>query len=189
MDDVCNAADDLERRDYFRVDDVLPVLVRKLPDHQKVIRSRFISGQVFRHGLSTLIESTPQDSANVQLMRALVEINSKLDLILHKLDTGLEGLDQAENQQVSLSASGIRLTVREDLRPGDLTEIKICLAFQPPIWIVVYGRVTRSEPLDDRCSEVALCFCELDDEIRDTINHYTMKRQRELIRRQRGYDE
>jgi len=35
-------------------------------------------------------------------------------------------------------------------------------------------------------NEVAINFDEMDEEVRDMINYYTLKRQREVIRRQRS---
>jgi c-di-GMP-binding flagellar brake protein YcgR len=71
---------------------------------------------------------------------------------------------------------------------GDKLEIKMLLPTYPPIGILAFGRVVRSEKADNNEYELALHFDDMDEDIRDEIIQYTLKRQRELIRSQRQKD-
>ncbi|HBD09399.1 MAG TPA: hypothetical protein DCZ69_14170, partial [Syntrophobacteraceae bacterium] len=97
------------------------------------------------------------------------------------------GLSLAESKPVSLSAAGVRLLTRDTFALGQFVEVQMLLSLHAPVWIVVYGEVTRFCPLDTGENEVAVNFDEMDEEVRDMINYYTLKRQREVIRRQRCY--
>jgi c-di-GMP-binding flagellar brake protein YcgR len=115
----------------------------------------------------------------------LVEINTKLGLILNKLNLDSEGLTKAEPRQVSLSSSGVKFTTGEMFGLDDLMEVKLLLPLNPPVWIAVYGKVVRVEIIGNEQYDVALRFSDLDDEVCEAINQYTLKRQREIIRKQK----
>jgi len=54
----------------------------------------------------------------------------------------------------------------------------------PPVGVLVIGRVVR---IDDLAAgfDISLHFIDLTDEVREVIIQYTLKRQREILRRQR----
>jgi c-di-GMP-binding flagellar brake protein YcgR len=54
------------------------------------------------------------------------------------------------------------------------------------LWIAVYGKVLRTENLGEGRFEVAVQFSEMDETVQDVINRYTLKRQREIIRKRKG---
>jgi hypothetical protein len=177
-----------ERREYFRVEDVLPIIARKVEENVGYVRSKVFSGFFSGFGVSSLCEDVSDDLVSPRLWKLLVDMNTKLELILDKLYLDGEGLSKAESKHISLSASGIRFPVREKFEEGDLLEIKMLIPLHPPAWIMVYGKVVRTCEITHGEWETAIDFDEIDDEVRDLINHYTLKRQREMIRRQRGYD-
>jgi c-di-GMP-binding flagellar brake protein YcgR len=188
MEEECKRMAQQERREYFRVEDVLPLKVKRVRENTEFVRSRVFSGFFSGFGISCLCEDGPDESISPHLWKLLVDMNTKLGLILDKLYLDGEGLAKAESRQVSLSASGIRFPTREEFSVGDFVEVKMLIPVHPPAWIVVYGNVARLCGLAEGAFEVAVDFIEMDDEVRDVINYYTLKRQREMIRRQRGYD-
>jgi hypothetical protein len=176
-----------ERRQYFRVDDILPVVVRVLDTDRSRVKAKVCSG--FSPGLAThqFHGEAPDERIPPPLWEMLVDIQTKLSLILNTLCQQSAGLSLAESKPVSLSAAGVRLLTRDTFALGQFVEVQMLLSLHAPVWIVVYGEVTRFCPLDSGENEVAVNFDEMDEEVRDMINYYTLKRQREVIRRQRCY--
>jgi hypothetical protein len=177
----------IERREYFRVKDVLPIIVQKIGDMAGK-KSRVLSGYYSGLGTSRSAEDPPDGIVSPRLWKVLCDINSKLDLILDKLSGKTEETSNALVKEVSLSASGLNYNTEDELSLGDLMEVKIFLPLHPPVWVVIYGNVTRISETNTKEREVAIHFNEVEDEVRDTLSYYTIKRQREIIMKQRRYD-
>lgn len=174
-----------ESREYFRVDDVFPVSFRKVNDEPGLKKSRIISG----FSLEPPEIALPDESIHPGLWKLLVNINRKLGLILDKMNIESAGLAHTEDRIVNLSAAGIRFTGREKFEHGDALEVKLLLPTYPQIGLIVYGSVVRAIDLGNGEYDIAVGFEDLTDEIRDEIVQYTLKRQREIIRKQRYGEE
>jgi hypothetical protein len=177
-----------EKRSYFRVDDVFPVLTRKI-EHQ----APFQKSKIFRgYDIEMSDVDLPDETINPKLWKMLVDINAKLQLILERLLFESEDLIKTGNKIVNLSASGMRFTMNEKVEPGDTLEIKMLLPTGPPIGILTYGNVVKVTNIGNDQYDVALHFSDTDDEVREEIIQYTIKRQREMSRkekRQKGVGE
>ncbi len=176
-----------ERRKYFRVDDILPVVVRVVTEDRSRVKAKICSGFASGGGIHQSHDEVLDDRIPPKLWDMLVDIQAKLNLVLEKLCQQSEGLTRAESKPVSLSAAGIGILTRDTFTVGQFVEVQMLLTMHAPVWIQVYGEVTRVSAAQDGENEVAIGFTDMDDDIRDTINYYTLKRQREIIRRQRGY--
>lgn len=170
-----------DRREYFRVDDVFPVDCKKVKNADAAKRPKLVAG--FSSETGTL--ELPEDAVHPRLWNMLVDINTKLGMILERLDLQKEGFAQIENRRVNLSATGLKVITPEKAEVGDNLEIKMLLPTYPPIGILAFGRVVRAVKADNDEYELALHFDDMDEDIRDEIIQYTLKRQRELIRSQR----
>ncbi|MFA5074322.1 MAG: PilZ domain-containing protein [Nitrospirota bacterium] len=165
------------KRGYFRIDDVFPVVIRKVYGDPLVPRSRIITGITrASHDFGL-----PDGSINPRIWNMLVDMNAKLELIMEKLCLENEGLVSANNVPVNISASGIRITVNERLEPGDRVEIKMSLPSSPPVGIVTCGEVQRATSTEHGTWEIAIQFINMNDDVRDEIIQYTFQRQRELM--------
>lgn len=171
-----------EKREYFRVDDVFPVQCSKVAPDQ--VRRR---AQVFSGYGETLPEELelPEQADNPALWKMLADINTKLSLILQHLQLEKEGCVKAEHRPVNLSASGIRFVINEPVSLGDAVEMKLLLPTQPPVGVLTHGEIVRVRNLGQHGYEVGVHFSDMDDEVRDEIIQYALKRQRDLIRSQR----
>ena len=176
-----------ERRKYFRVDDILPVVVKGVEGDRSRVKAKICSG--FSPGVSCRMtrEEAHDERIPLRLWEMLVDIQNKLGLVLERLFQQSEGLTQAECKPVSLSAAGIALMTSEPFALDQFVEVQMLLTIHAPVWIVVYGKVTRFVEMEAGENELAISFADMDEDIRDMINYYTLKRQRELIRKQRGY--
>lgn len=170
-----------DKREYFRVDDFIQILARKVEDHGACMRSRIFSG----YKINVPDELTPDESINPVLWKMLVDIHSKLGLILERLNPDSESLLKAEIKPVNISAAGIFFVMDEEVKKGDLVEVKMLLPDVLPIGIATYGRVVRA--VDAGCGQykVALSFEDIEDYIRDEIIQYTLRRQRDILARQK----
>jgi hypothetical protein len=176
-----------ERREYFRVNDVLPILVKKV-ESMMGKKSRILSGHFTALGTSNQAEDLNDGTTNPKLVKMLCEINSKLDLIIEKLFCSEEMMGCPEAKEVCLSASGVSFGYPNELSLGDLIEVKMLLPMHPPVWIVLYGNVTRVTTEGMGEYNIAVKFNEMEDEVRDLLSYYTIKRQREIIVKQRAFD-
>lgn len=169
-------------RQYFRVDDAFPIEIRKI-ENVPLRRSRIFLGYPFEREEAEV--EAPDETISPKLWKLLTDINTKLSLILEKLQFDAEGFIKAEIRHVNVSASGIKFRIDEKVDVGDTVEIKMLLPTCPPTGIITYGNVVRVKEIGNGQYEVALHFTDIEDEVRDEIIQYTLKRQRELIRRQR----
>ncbi len=170
-----------DRREFFRIDDVFPVDCKKVKNAGAAKKPRLVAG--FGSEIGTM--ELPEDAIHPRLWNMLVDINTKLGMILERLDLQKEGFTQIENRRVNLSATGLKVITPEKAEVGDSLEIKMLLPTYPPTGILAFGRVVRVERAENEEYEMALHFDEMDEDIRDEIIQYTLQRQRELIRSQR----
>lgn len=173
------------KRGYFRVDDAFPLLYRKVEGDARSKRARVLSGS----GFETPSVELPDKTVSPRLWQMFADINTKLEIILERLNLEHEGIARADNVPVNISASGIRFTVDGKFSIGDELELKMLLPVYPPVGMIVYGNVIRTEELDNGACELAIQFSDLDDEIQDIIIQYTLKRQRENIRRLKQWEQ
>jgi len=168
-----------EKREYFRVDDVFPVHCSKIAPDQVRRKAQIIAG----YGTTLMEESDlPDQAENPALWKMLTDINAKLSLILQHLQLEQEGYTKADHKHVNLSASGIRFVMNEHVSLGDAVEMKMLLPTLPPVGILTHGEIVRVRDLGNHEFEVGVHFAEMDDEVRDEIIQYALKRQRDLIR-------
>jgi hypothetical protein len=175
-----------DRRRAFRVDDVLPMVSRKIDPNQPRLGTRILPGFSEDYLLPEAGDEPPGEGVNLHVWRLLLQIHNRLGLILNKLDLDEQGVAKAEPTEVSLSTTGAKFTTRERYAAGDLLELKILLPLDPPSWIVSYGEVVRSSERKGGPCETAVQFLDTDDAVIEAINRYGLKRQRELIRKRKG---
>ncbi|MEW6571381.1 MAG: PilZ domain-containing protein [Nitrospirota bacterium] len=169
-----------ERRGCFRIDDIFALTARKVHE-QLYKKSKVFSG----YSMEMADTEAPDGTIDPVLWKALIDINAKLALILEKLQLKDEGFIKTENRQVNISETGMRFVMNEKVEAGDVIEIKMLLYSRPPLGILTYGNVVRVKDIGSGRYEVALHFSEIDDEVREELIRYILKRQREMIRKHR----
>jgi len=168
-------------REYFRVDDVVPMVVRKVDDSEQSNVSRSIP--FFDVGV--LEAETPDTDVNPKLWQMLVNIHTMLGMVLERLDLESAGFLRSEKKRVNMSATGLRFQTRERYRVGDKLEIKMLLPARPPFGVLVYGDIIRIDDMGEGENEIAVRFFDIGDDLRDEIIQYSLTRQREIIRNSR----
>lgn len=168
-------------REYFRIDDVVPMVVRKVEENEPLNVSRSIP--FFDVGV--LAAEAPDIDIHPKLWQMLVNIQTMLGMLLERFDLETAGFLQSEKKRVNMSATGMRFQTRERYAVGDKLEIKMLLPARPPFGVLVYGDVIRADDMGDGENEIALRYCDIGDDLRDEIIQYSLMRQREIIRNSR----
>jgi hypothetical protein len=169
-------------RSYFRVEDVVPLLARKVEESERLRVAR--SFPYYDLALPGP-EASPGPDVNPAVWQMLANIQTMLGMILERLDLETEGFHRAEKKQVNMSATGMRFRTRDRFEVGDILEVKMLLPARPSLGVIVYGDVIRADDMGDGEFEVALHFSEMSDELRNEIVQYSLMRQREIIRKSR----
>lgn len=167
------------RREYFRVSDVFPLSARIIADEQTSRKSSIFPWYSMQIPNADEIDET----INPRLWKMLTEINTKLNMILTHIEGKPEEFGSIKRRAVNISACGVRFTADERYEAGSLLELKLILPLDPPVGIVTYGSVVRVEEQKPGIYETAVHFIDLEPDVEDIIIQYTLKRQRELIRR------
>ncbi len=170
-----------ERREYFRVEDLLPTSVRRVDENYARLKGKTIPGLQPSIGYPTSPDETDDNSINPVLMRKLNEINQRLELLMNHMNLISYGLANINVKMVSISSSGIRVICDEHFKPGEFVEIKILLTANTSYWVILYGRVARSIEAGESQWETGIEFLEMGDEVRNTLSSYIISRQREMI--------
>jgi c-di-GMP-binding flagellar brake protein YcgR len=168
-----------ERREYFRVEDLLPTSIRKIDENLARMKGKTIPG--LQPSVGYLTVSSEDESINPVMMRKLNEINQKLQLLLDNMYLTSHGLTNINMKRVSLSSSGIGAVCDECFKAGDCVEIKILLTANTSFWVILYGRVTRITEAAESQWEIGIEFFEMGDEVRNALGAYIISRQREMI--------
>jgi len=172
-----------ERREYFRVEDLLPTSIKKIDEELAKMKGKTIPGLQSGIGCPAGIEENPEDAINPVLWRMLTEINRKLTVMLDNMYLTSQGLTNIQVKKVSISASGMKAVCDESFDSGDCVEIKILLTANTSFWVVLYGRVMRVTQIDASKWELGIEFFEMGDEVRNALSAYMISRQREMIQR------
>ncbi len=192
LDEKQHKAKGEEKRDYFRVDDIISVVAN--PVHIDKEKGEEILKTVGSSRAFSLMDvqgssrTDPEDGySDLQeenkLYGMISEIKTKLDFIINHFMLDKEGLLQPEKKLVNISASGIRFTVDKPVGIGDILEIKLLLPTYPPVAVFAYGEVKRVRELDENQVEVAIEYLNMNDPVRNEIIQYTLSHQRETIRK------
>jgi hypothetical protein len=183
QDQTETTAQKQERREYFRVDDFLPLAIKKIDEDPAKMRGKTIPGLQSGVGWPANAEDSSDEGVNPVLWRMLTEINQKLTVLLDNMYLTSQGLTNIPIRKVCVSASGIKVTCEEKFEEGASVEIRILLTANTSFWVLIYGKVIRSKQIDESKWETAIEFSEMGDEVRNAIGTYMISRQREMIRR------
>jgi hypothetical protein len=172
-----------ERREYFRVDDFLPIAIKKIDEDPEKMRGKTIPGLQSGVGYPASFEDVAEEGINPVLWRMLTEINHKLSVLLDNMYLSSQGLTNVPLKKVCVSAAGIKVVCEDKFEPGDGVEIRMLLTANTSFWVVIYGKVIRAIQTDGSKWDTAIEFSEMGDEVRNAIGAYMISRQREMIRR------
>ena len=134
------------------------------------------------------------------LVKILFYMDQKMDkiianqeMILNKIDTEEEVHDVSETGEcIDISGSGVNMLVTRELNQGSLLELKIEPPINPPIQIILLGKLSRicqSKDNDNNDFEVSVTFTAINEDDRESLIKYIFHRQRELISSRKKSDD
>jgi len=193
-EDSKQQSDQRENRSYFRVDDVISVVVnpvnleneegREIIKNSASSRSFSMFDNAEDHGKGG--DGDYSDAPDVKGLHDMIsEIKTKVDFIINHLFLEKEGLMNPEKKFVNISASGIRFVIDHPVKEKDIMEIKLLLPTYPPVAVFAYGEVIRVKEMEDNKYEVAVEYLNMGESVRNEIVQYTLCHQRETIRNQK----
>ena len=189
-----------KRRQYVRVDGYFPILWKKIPNDQwekektQFFQRRDIIPQqpwdVLGWLSQGLWENEGTSESESRLDAALAGVHIKLDLILNILmEKSVDPIYQTPPIMANISGAGLRFKAREHFEVDEYYELKILLPILPIRLIRALGQVVRSSKVaenGEKLTEVSFRFELISEEDRETIIHYTFKRQREILREKKN---
>ena len=193
-----------DKRQYVRIEAYLPVIYRRLSEEEyEEAKRRCLERRLARdHAPPSILEEIDEEvlrspalldaeGLDPAVARAFQAVDRKLNLLLRLLaEDRLNASDEGFFREVNLSGGGLRLTIPEQLRPGDKVELQITLPFCPPSTLLAVGRVVRVTPAAADAAEpgyeTAFEFEEIHEEDREKIIQYVFRRQRQILRSRRA---
>lgn len=178
---------DKNRRQDFRVDDVLPMkdipLDKKQFEHARAhigIRSR--QSSMLRNMVGNDIFSSVTPEGDSELCNALGALDAKLNYLI-----GVNMLNDANRSDlverpVNLSVTGMSFVTTRSYERGDTMEIVLMLPALPPMVLEILALVQRVKPAAKGQFNVGVSFVYRCNEEEDQLSRYIFKRHREMIR-------
>jgi c-di-GMP-binding flagellar brake protein YcgR len=171
----------MQRREYSRVDAYIPFDYRIVADDEKGHIQARISGNTAASEFRPI-----QDMGNYDYIFGewLNILNAKLDTVIRLMTLQLEGYFGLPYKTVNISGGGLSVLLMKEIPLGEILEIKIMLTWNQPIAMSIYGEVTKSEKIHD-CYFTAVRYVHMDSSVRDEIIRFVFEREREIIREKR----
>lgn len=169
----------MERREYFRIRDVVQLALKVLPKGSPCP----LSNQVYHpfHGLGVSNYLGKAEELDKELLKVLTSIDKKLDAILEYLIVERAGFLGMEHKEVDLSAGGLSLETDIELTMGDIAEVKMVLNTSPPTYVILYGKVNRVEALGPGKKKVSMEFQNVGEDLRNVMVRYVLYIQRQML--------
>ena len=126
------------------------------------------------------------------LVKILFYMDQKIDKVISNQEKILKKFDTVEEVQevsasgecIDISGSGVNMLVTEKLNPGSILELTIDPPTNPPIQIILLGKLSRvcqSKDKENNGFEASVTFTAISEDDREDLIKYIFQRQRELI--------
>jgi hypothetical protein len=194
------AGDEMERRNFFRIDDSVSlsyhaVTQDEIPermDGMQLADNFTVMGSIasITQNMAGIMHRIAEDDPDIAAY--LKAINTKIDILGRALLSSDNGLTVQPAQPVNLSASGLAFYTSEQLGSGVLLELKLLL--QPSYTgIITFGEVVGcdrvDEPVGDYDHFTRVNFIHMREKDRDLLIRHVLMRQSEVLRRRREENE
>ena len=189
------AKKDIERRNFFRIDDVAILHYRIISDEEQggvhheedqllidklTLKARFDSISRELQPLLRVIEAGSPDIAQY-----LSSIDKKLNLLSeYYVATAMGDMDM-EPQKINLGAGGISFISSSPMMTGSMLELRLVLLPEH------YGVFTHAKVIscvrngdnvpDNHCYKISVEFKRMSDDVRDTITRHVLNKEQQSI--------
>jgi len=171
----------IQRREYSRVDAYIPFDYRIVADDEKGHIQARISGDTATSEFRPIDNIGDYDYIFGEWLKIL---NAKLDTVIRLMTLQREGYFGLPFKTINISGGGMSFSLTEAIALGEILEIKLMLTWNQPVAMSVYGEVTKSEKQHDGYF-TAVRYVHMDSSVRDEIIRFVFEREREIIRQKR----
>ena len=134
------------------------------------------------------------------LVKILFYLDQKIDKVISNQEKILSKVDTVEEVQdvsktgecIDISGSGVHMLVTEELSTGSLLELTIEPPINPPIQVILLGKLSRicqSRDKENNDFDVSVTFTAINEDDRESLIKYIFQRQRELISSRKKSDD
>lgn len=178
---------DKERREYFRIKDLVKISLQKLDNKETINKLRQGHSSFLLGSAINAVEIENQTlfntikRSNPDIAQYFEAINKKIELISnHLLESSSDNANQIEIE-VNLSASGIAIDTNEDYSEGDLVAINLLLLPERKgiICTGIIKRILNKNPRKRLCID----FDDIIETDRELIIKHTISKQLEQARK------
>jgi hypothetical protein len=196
------AATGSNRRSYFRIDDLLQVSYRIIPQAEVAARIHdFFQGEAGHHSVASEILAMRHEANGLmreisrgypEVAQYLVSIDQRLEVLARALTAKDEMLHGQSVKTCNISASGVAIPVDEPLEKG--TRLEMLLLLLPSyVGLQVLGEVVGCPPVEkggegaeEGAYQLRVNFTHIHEHERDLLIKHVIHRQGEMLRQQRG---
>jgi len=183
--------DEKNRRQDFRVEDIIPWSDKPLSTEEFEIRRKHVGirsrqGSMLREMIgSDIFSGEARGKLNSELTQAMEALDAKLNYLI-----GINMLNDANRSELSerpvnLSITGASFVSDERYRKGDPIFMTMMLPAFPPSVLELLGEVVWARETKDGRPFIGVQFSYRCEEEEDSIAKYVFRRHREMIRLQR----
>lgn len=177
---------DSERREYFRIKDLVKISLQKIDDKETINKLRQSHSSFLLGSAINAIEIENQTlfntikRTNPGIAQYLEAINKKIELISnHLLESSSDNISQIETE-VNLSASGLAIETNDAYSEGDIVAINLLLLPERK-GIICTGIIIRILN-ENNAKKLCIDFEDITESDRELIIKHTISRQLEQAR-------
>lgn len=130
------------------------------------------------------------EESNLKLLPHIVDLNRKMDIMIELLLKNNKDMrvEVPVERDVSLSATGIKVTLSESSCPGQRIALCLVLPMVPPTNLFIIGEIKRcsksvsSEGSEKGLFDTGIRFLDMKEDDYENIVKYIFKKQRDFLR-------
>jgi len=185
---------DINRREDFRVDDVIPMRDQPISTEEYEVKKLHVGirsrqSSMLRDMVGKDVFAEGGAAASSEMAKAVEALDAKLNYLIGVNMLNDANRSELKDRPINLSVTGASFVSDERYRQGDPIALSLMLPAFPPTVLDLIGDVVWSRPTGDGRSNIGVHFYFRCDEEEDAIAKYVFKRNREMIRLQNKREE
>lgn len=179
---------DENRRQDFRIDDILPMQDTLLTKDEYEVQSEQIGIRSRQNSMlqemvgRDIFSSGMKESLNHDMATAIETLDAKLNYLIGVNMLNDANRSELKERSVNLSVTGTSFFTKKSYKKGDFIKTTMMLPSFPPTILELVGTVTWVKQQDSSSLHIGVRFNYRCDEEENSIAKYVFRRHRESIR-------
>ena len=179
---------DQNRRQDFRIDDILPMQDTLLTKDEYEVQSEQIGIRSRQNSMlqemvgRDIFSSGMKESLNHDMATAIETLDAKLNYLIGVNMLNDANRSELKERSVNLSVTGTSFFTKKSYKKGDFIKTIMMLPSFPPTILELVGTVTWVIPQEHNSLHIGVRFNYRCDEEENSIAKYVFRRHRESIR-------